>query len=262
MRWSIAILMIAVLPVSAQANNWEKFYQPFSGVTTPIVSEHPPEFIPSTGDLDSDFEGMWKQGFGAIGYTSFESENDKTSDAERLAKKLKARFFITSVKIVSSSTTSIPFSMPTNTTSVTNGNVSVSGNGVRNSGTYNQTTTTYGTSTTYIPITSNRFSKMAVYFQEMPKLGSGIYPRDLTESEIRLYETRRAFAVRFVRDGSPAYMSDVLNGDIVLKVNGLPADATNWAAALRGNQPMKIQLIRNGKEKELEMNIPSEWKPS
>ena len=110
-------------------------------------------------------------------------------------------------------------------------------------------------------MTVNRFDKIGVYFMEIPKYGAGILPRDLTAEEVARFETRKAFAVRFVRDGSPAYKADLLPGDVVLRVNGEPADNEAWQKAIRSAAPLKVNLDRNGKQRELEIVIPDDWRP-
>lgn len=254
------ILLAATAPASA--NDWEKFYTPLpTGPVQPIPSASPPERINSQGNIDRDIESMWRQGFAPIGYTSFNSPNDKIKDAERFAKKLHARYYIALTELTSSSTAVMPLTLPNTTTSVTRGNISASGSGGYASGTYSGTTTTYGSETTYIPFTVSRFDKFAVYFAEAPRVGTGIFIRELTPDEIARYETRRAFVVRFVRDGSPAYQADMLPGDVVTHVNGLPADEVNWQAALKSNAPMNVKLFRNGQVRELPLTVPPEWRP-
>lgn len=244
------------------ANDWEKFYKPFPGaIEKTIASDAEPNSVSSVGDVERDFEAMWRRGYTAIGYTSFETNNNKTKDAFKLAKKLKAPFFMVSTKFLYSETTSIPLTTPNNTTTVSSGSVSASGTGGSAFGTYNGTSTTYGTQTTYMPIQVSRFDKTAVFFREVPKVGTGIFPRDLTNEEVAKFETRRAFAVRYVRDSSPAYQADIFPGDIILKVNGEPADEANWRAAMLGPQPMTVQLHRNGNLRELKVLVPDDWRP-
>lgn len=213
------------------ANDWEKFFTPIPAAVAPIPSSIAPQVVASTGTFEGDIETMWKKGFVSLGYSHFNSPNSKTKDAERLAKKLKAKFLVVGTDLVSSSTASVPLTLPNTTTSSTNGRVSVIGSSGVTSGTYSGTTTNYGTTTTDIPMTVNRFDKFAMYFAEMLKFGTGIFGRELSAEEVAKYETQRAFAIRFVRDGSPAYLADLLPGGIVTHVNGNPADDSNWPAA-------------------------------
>lgn len=260
MRWIAAVLGL-FLTQAAHANDWEKFYTSFGPTDGLIPASASPEIVPSTGNIDQDLETMWRRGYAAIGYTSFTTSNDKTKDASRFAKKLNARYLIVATDLESSRTASIPLTTPTTTTSQTRGTASAYGNGGYANGTYSGTTTTYGSQTSYIPITINRFSKMAVYFMELPRYGAGILPRELNAQEITAIESRRAFVVRFVRDGSPAYIADLLPGDIVTHVNGQPADQEAWQAAIRGEQPLSVHVVRNGKPRDLTLTIPPDWRP-
>ncbi|HZU64588.1 MAG TPA: PDZ domain-containing protein [Novosphingobium sp.] len=247
---------------TAHANDWEKFYRPIDSFSSSVIDyDGEPEMLNSSGNLDGDIEQMWRKGFAPIGYTSFETGNNKTGDAVRFAKKLKARYLIVHANLQSSRTTSMPLTLPNTTTSYTNGNASAYGSGGYAHGTYSGTTTTYGTKTTYIPITVNRFSKAAIYFQEVPKIGFGVFSRELTPAEMQRLETRHAVAVRFVRDGSPAYVADIFPGDIITKINGLPVGTEVVKAALIGPQPVTLHVDRNGQQKDISVNVPPEWQP-
>lgn len=261
MRIWAFLIPIALIGTPVAANDWEKFYTSFGPTDTLLPSTVPPEVVPSTGDMEKDVEAMWRRGFVPIGQTSFNTGSSKTGDAVKLAKKLKARYLIVEVELASSQSSSVPLTLPTSNTSYSSGTASAYGSGGYASGTYSGTTTTSGTQTTYIPVTVNRFDKAAIYFMETPKYGAGIYPRDLTAQEIAQLETRRAIAVRFVRDGSPAYYADLLPGDIIIQVNGLPSDEPNWQAAIRSTEPLKVKVMRNGQSRELIVTIPDDWRP-
>lgn len=259
MRIYLALVMLGMSQV-ANANDWEKFYRPNGNTidqTLPSTSD--PEVVASTGDFEHDMELMYRKGFAPIGFTSFNSPNSKTDDAIRLAKKLQAQYLIMGTNLVSTRTVALPLTLPNTTTSTTNGTVSAYGRGGYANGTYSGTTTTYGSSTTYIPMTVNRFRKEAIYFRQIPKMGIGIATRDLTTQEISVLETRRAIAVRFVRDNSPAYLADVLPGDIFLQINGQPVDLDTLKGAARGPQPFTVHLIRNGKPRDISISVPADW---
>jgi hypothetical protein len=226
-----------------------------------LPSNVDPEVIPSTGNGDNDLDVMWQRGFAPLGHTSFSTSNDKSKDAIRLAKKLKARYLTLGVGLESSSAASIPLTLPSSTTSTTYGSVSAVGSGGFANGTYSGTTTTSGTKTTYIPITINRFQKTAVYWAEVPKKGVGILTRELTPEEFTRLETRRAWVVRSVRDKSPAYYADILPGDIIAQVNGLPVDADTWWAEIKTGKPLQLKVMRNWQEREMKLEVPPEWQP-
>ena len=260
MRAIAFALFMTFAATAAHANDWEKFYRPIEASGSLIPATQEPEIITSAGDAEQDLETMWRRGFAPIGSSFFNSPNPKTGDALRIAKKPNTRYILLQTRLVSSSTSAVPLTMPNTTTSVTNGRASVNGSGGYASGTYSGTTTTYGSQTTYLPITINRFDKMAVYFGEVPKRGLGVMTRELTSEEMALVDTRRAIVVRFVRDESPAYLADLLPGDILTQVNGEPFDQAKLAqAAIPGNS-IKIHLFRRGQQRDVELKIPAEWR--
>jgi hypothetical protein len=261
MRWIVATVLSFTLAAPACASDWEKFYTPNPDPKAALPSNVPPEVLPSSGNLGQDIDAMFRRGFEPIGFSSFNSPNSKTGDAEKLAKKLKARYFMLGTQLTTSSQSVIPLTLPNTTTSTTNGTVRAVGSGGYGSATYSGTTTNYGTQTTYIPITNNRFDKFAIFFGEAPRYGTGISPRALTPEEVSRFETQRAFVVAVVRDGSPAYLADLLPGDVVLKVNGLPADQPNWQAAIRADAPLTVEIARNSQRKELTITVPPDWRP-
>lgn len=259
---SLAVVSLCLsVAVPAYANDWEKYYNPLGEINDLIPADTEPQRVTSTGILEKDLERMWRDGYAPIGYTAFETSNDKIKDAMRLGKKLKAKYIIINTELVSSRESNLPLTLPNTTTSYSSGTVSAYGSGGYASGTYTGRTTTYGSTTTYIPITISRFSKTAVYFRELPRKGAGIKFDDLNERQIKILGTRKAFVVKWVRDDSPAYHADLLPGDIIISVNGLPADTKNWWSQLRETDNLSVKILREGVEKIIEMKIPEEWRP-
>jgi len=248
------------LPTGAMANAWKDNFVRWVDEGGFERVEAEPVVVPSAGDIDADIGRMYRQGMIPIGYTLFESGNDKTRDGERWGEELGASHIIVGVDLTSSRSASIPLTLPNTTTSTTNGNASVFGSSGSATGTFNSTTTTTENQTTYIPITRNRFAKSAIYFAPEPKFGAGIYTRQVSAEEMQELGTRFAIAVRYVRDFSPAYYADILPGDIILKINGKPADPNIWWAEILDGEPDSIEVIRRGGTETLSLVIPEEWR--
>lgn len=261
MRHEWIVLSLVALSSPAAANDWEKYYTSLGGTTGLIPSRFDPEIVRSTGDIERDMEMMFRRGYEAIGYTSFETGNAQTKDAFKLARRLTARYMILDIKLSSTDTMSLPFHRPTTSTSYSSGTVSGYGSSGRVTGTYSGTTTTHGSETTYVPFTVNRFSKFALFFMEIPKRGLGLSLRDLTNEQMAAVETRRAAAVKWVRDGSPGYKADIFPGDIILAVNGEPYDYDALIAATRQDQPFVITVFRNGQRRDISLTVPEDWRP-
>lgn len=258
--WVAAACFSVAMPSVAIANAWEDNFVSWFPNDDYMRSEEETQRIASSGDLDTDIGTLYRQGYIPIGYTAFESGNDQTRDGERLGEKLGASHMVVGVNLESSRSSTIPLTLPSTTTSRTNGNASVFGSGGSASGTFNSTTTTTGTQTTYIPITRNRFTKFALYFAPEPKFGAGIYSRQISPEEMQELGTRFAIAVRFVRDYSPAYYADILPGDIILKINGKPADPNIWWSEILDSEPDMLEILRRGQTLTLPLLVPEEWR--
>lgn len=261
MKRSLLLLLFLLDGVPAKANDWQKYYKSLGATDGLIKSKLPPESVPSTGSVESDVDSMWQRGFEAIGYTYFNTGNSSTADGVRLGKDLQARYVIIQTKLTSTSQANIPLTLPTTETSQTSGTVSTYGSSGSNFGNYSGTTITTGSTTTYIPITINHFDKSALFFMEMPKTGTGIRYRELTPDEMARLETRRAFVVVSVRDGSPAYNADILPGDLVTHIDDQAADADTWRSATRSPAPHKVRVLRRGQVRGLSLVVPPDWLP-
>jgi len=249
-------ILAASISTGAAANDWQKFYTPLPGGEQYQKTQGEPEQVASTGNFERDVELMWHRGYGPIGYTLFTTNNGKTKDAVRFAKSLGAGYVVVATELVSSQQSYLPWTTPTTNYSTTNGTATVTGSGGTAYGTYSGTTTTSGTKTTYIPYTINRFQKGAIYFGRAPEGGSGIFARGLANEEVALIESQRAFAIQYIRNGSPAYNANLLPGDIIAEVNGQPADEANWKAARAQSSTLKLKVYRNSQIREITLSLP------
>lgn len=257
----LLVCWMLVATGSASANDWEKFYQPVTGMSIPIVpSNSPPTVLSLPGDWDATVLDMWRKGYAVIGVFTFNSSNSKTSDAIKLAVKLKASHVVIGTELSSSQTTSIPITSPTAQTSYTNGNVAVSGSAGFASGNYSSTTTTYGSQTLYVPITVNRFNKAAIYFGPLAKRGVGILFRGPNGNEVTKFETRHLLVVRAVREGSPADSANILDGDTIISINGSPAGIDSLQVAVAKGSSISFQLDRNGARRDIEVTMSPDYR--
>ena len=259
-RWLLSALAAVAFSAPATASDWEKFYTPIPGFNGLIDATVEPEQLPSQGDLDANMDAMWRKGFAPIGYTYFNANNTKTKDGLKFAKKLKARYIVVGTQYTGTNTGSIPITTPTSSTTYSSGTASAHGSGGYASGTYSGTSTTYGSKTTYMPFSVNRYDKFGIYFKEMPKRGIGIMFREPTPEEVSRFETRRAVVVLSIRDGSPAYIADLLPGDVITSVNGSPSDEEALRRAMTTSSEVALKFIRNGTVREITIPIPVDWR--
>lgn len=264
---SIVAILVASWSAPTLANNWEKFYTAVDPGSIPQEpSQSPPQIEQASGDFQADAFRMWERGYTLIGYTSFNSTVESVKDGIRLATKLKADVVLLNANLASTESVSIPITTPNTTTSTTYGNVSVSGNyGRQASGTYSGTTTQNSSVTTYAPITVNRFDKTAAYFTRLKRMGSGIMGRELSREERTQFETNSGLVVSAIRNNSPAYVAEILPGDIIVNIDGDPASdekVAAWRKALVATEveSSKLVVLRKGARREILMTVSPEWR--
>jgi hypothetical protein len=252
MRRIAIVCVLATLSGVAHANDWEKYYRPSPSGSTPILpADQPPQIVEVTADPKELVDSMWRKGFAVLGVSSFNSPNASTKDALRFAEKIHAAYVGMATRLTSSQTANIPMTTPTTSTSYTNGNVSATGSGGYTNGSYSGTTTTFGSQTTYLPIAINRFDKGAIYFGPLAKQGAGLLFRAPTPDEVARYESRHLLIVQAVRDGSPADMANVLEGDVVVTINGEGATINTLHAAAASAKPVALHIVRNGQPRDV-----------
>jgi len=253
-----SFLLLAL--VGCASNGYRQFYTQLPGATPEKVAETrsaPPASDPQVIHLasprfDQNAQSAYaRQGYEMIGYSAFTGgrapdDDDAVDQGRKVAADLVV---ILSPQYVGSVTASIPITTPTATTSYTNGSATAYGTGGSAVAFGNSTTTTYGTSTTYVPTTVERFQYGAVYLVRY-RYHLGLKWRPLTDEERQLLQTNHGLYVMTVVDGTPAYQSDILPGDVITAVDGSrvdgPTDATQLLAA-RAGSTVELTIIRQGK---------------
>lgn len=239
-------------------NDYARFFTPEAGVTAESIAAM--RAAPPTGSPEVVPVAKWdpeiarnyaRQGYVLVASSSFtsgrpESDRDAIAVGTRLGADL---IVILAPEYQGTVSTSVPITLPSATTSYTNGSATayVSGGPVTAYG--NSTTTTYGTSTTYLPMTVQRSAYGAGYFVKW-HFRFGAHVSDLSDAERQQLQTNRGVHVDYVIDNTPAYNSDILPGDVIVGVNGQTANnQTAFGDIITANrgQTVDVTLIRAGK---------------
>lgn len=237
------------------ASGYSQFYNPIEGATPEVISNIRAAPAPANPKVQRtptapDFEQYMRLGYVQIGYSSFNSGRNETEQgAISQAIKIGADLVvIVNPQHTSSVTSQMPLTTPTTTTSYSSSSATAYGAGGTATLHGNATTTTYGTQTTYVPITTNRYNYGAAYFIKRKFYFGAIY-RDLNNDERNTIQTNSGVYVTIVVNDTPAFYSDILAGDIIVKIDDKPIHGAQGASDILGTkqgQEIILSIYRNG----------------
>lgn len=266
-RKFIQILMaIAIsLTVAGCANGYKDFYTAVPQATPEAIAASRISPAPVTpmversqfGDLEQILLPYLKRGYVAIGSSMFNSgESVSETAAIDQGRAVGADLvLIFTPRFTNSVTSSVPITTPTTNTSYTTGSATAYGPGGPVSAYGNASTTTYGSNTTYIPVTVNRSDYGAIYFVKL-RIRIGAFVRNLNDNERQALQTNQGVVVLTIVDDSPAYLADVLPGDIIVSIDGeriSNQEGFTRAVESRKGRSVKVALLRQGRS--LEKNV-------
>jgi len=226
---------------------------PYSGSTT-IVTQ--------SSNLENDFKEILRDGYAFIGYSGFQGPPQSQDMLMSEAKKVGADIVLSSCVYLGSQQTAVPYlqynpgqTSTTTSSGTVNANAYGSGGYAYGTGNYygSSTTTSPGTfSTQIVPVTVQRYQYEAEFFRKHKKSILGVLPEPLpTEIRQKLERNTGVFVGTLMND-SPAFNANILEGDVILKMNGedinSPADLFKDNQKYAG-QAVDIELWRNGQSK-------------
>jgi S1-C subfamily serine protease len=107
-------------------------------------------------------------------------------------------------------------------------------------------------------MTVHRRDYGAVYFVK-PRFPLGVFLRDLNDSERQELQSNKGATVRLVVDGTPAFDADILVGDVITAIDGVPVSAHKDVGGLlrqRDGKQVLLSIVRRGQriEKSVRLN--------
>lgn len=244
------ILIIVTLIISSCANHYEQFYKGKTDANTSQFYDNRVVGVKiiKSSNIDTDAKPIMKKGYIPIGSSSFTSSGATEQQLLDHAKKIGAHVVLFSSIYAGESTGAIPLTVPNTTTSYSSGSATVFGQGRMTNIYGNGTTTTYGSQTVMVPYSVKNFQFSAVYFVKIKsQIGLIVTPMD-DETKRRL-QTNSGAIVNTVIDNTPAFMADILPGDVILTIDGervqSPEHCTSLFAKNEGKS-IVVVLERNG----------------
>lgn len=271
------IIIFSILFSGCVANGYKQYYTPNFDVKNappdlqivPLGPNETPQVYMSD-DLNRDVNIARSRGWVAVGYASFNGAMAPNGAVINQAKSIGASMALVSTKYTGTRTITTPLFLPNNQTTIYNGssNGYINGNaGGSNyngnySGTSTGTATTYGT--TVVPITTqqDRHDQTAVFFvKSLKKYRVGIQMNELTPEFRSKYERNTGVIISNVMEDSPAFVANVLPGDVLTAIGG--STVINPRGAI---EQMKLcapsggdcilDIIRNGTAKSISIKLP------
>jgi hypothetical protein len=252
------VASIALLLLLGCANGYQQFYtdllkgQPITSSRYLIPSYGQPEVYRGT-DPDTDSVAMLENGYSLIGYSSFNGAVSPQNNPTAQAKTVHAAVVLVYGRFSNTVTGSIPYTVYTPgkvVTTTSNGSI-YDPSGVTN---YSGTSTTYlpGSSTTYQnEYRVDRYDQSASFWVRSKPSRLGIIQRDLTPDERQRYQRNRGAVAIAIIKSSPAFMADLLRGDVLLRLGDDDViDAASYTHLLDKyeGRDTEIVFLRNGEQ--------------
>lgn len=256
-KFGVLISAVAILFSGCATNAYQKFYhdelggRKLSEIPNALPCDGPLElFTVSTESIDEAQHEMSRNGYVRIGWSGFVGDSRLVSEdaLRQQASAVGACAVLSSSKFLGSSTSSIPLTLPSTTTSITNSNATAYGSGGSATGYGTARTTTYGTQTTYIPVHTSTHEGGAGFFVKR-KHQFGLLLADAEPSEAQKIGRNGVFRIATVVRGTPAFSSDLLEGDFVTEIDGRRFGSTqeifDYVKTKLGNE-IVVTVYRSG----------------
>lgn len=197
-----------------------------------------------------DSQKMVEDGYGMVGYTSYNGPSINRKGIINQAKKVHAAVAILYSTYTNTVSGELPLTLPDTHTSTTSfyGNAYGSGGYANYSG--SAYTTSYGTKTTYIPYHVRRSDFFVTYWVKMKAPILGVHIKELTPDQRQEIGSNKGVFITAVTNGSPAFLADIFKGDIILKINRTYVyDFQSLAKPINKykGEKVKLTLWRKGK---------------
>jgi PDZ domain-containing protein len=250
----VLFILLVAFVMAGCASGYQKFYKPrVDARTLRYVELLKPDEEPKvygTKNFKRDINKLRSKLYIPIGHSSFNGEYEDESKVKAQAKRIGATLVLVNSKYTNTQTTTTPLFFPNSSTTYHSGSVYGSGG----YGGYSGTSTTYGS--TVVPITTHqrRYDQTAVFFVKSTKKPRfGIFFKNLSNEQRIALERNTGVIIGIVVEESPAFYSNVLPGDILIKVNDSDVRNGKHAHELLGKvspnaNSAVFTVIRKGKE--------------
>ena len=253
----VTCILLSACASSGQSKFYEE-YVDFNGlkeVQTLAKGEEPS--IVFAADLQREIKVARSKGYVPIGGASFNGTPDSESAIAKYAKSWGAVLVLVSSKFTNTETTATPLLLPNTQTTTASGTIY----GGQGSSTFSGSATTRGTIAVPITTTERRFDQATVYFvKSTRKVRFGLFVADLPiELGVQL-ERNTGALIENVIEGSPAFVANVIPGDVLIELTGVPVTGGQQALELMqavssASKTCTLKIIRKGTERTIDLRL-------
>jgi hypothetical protein len=250
-------------------NGFSQFYQDRSG---PDIANLPPYSgstkVFTASNPTNDMKDLFRNGYWLIGVSAFQGPAQSDGALMSQARKVGADVVLLSSAYLGSQQTAMPWIQynpgQTYTTTISgtvNANAWGSGGHAYGTGNYygSSMTTTPGTfSTQVIPVTVHRYQYEAEFFRKTKPSILGVKVQPLPPELRQRLERNTGVVVWVVLAGSPAFGANILEGDVIGKINGEDvASVEDYGEKLTrlAGQRVDVGIWRNGQSKTISVQL-------
>jgi len=270
----VAFLLTVTASILGCASGFEKFYTPDPHAKEILSSQHilPPPPTPQlylhSNDVQADAKRLREDGYIYIGSSSFYGPANKSNQGQAIeqAKKVGAALVLFKTAYMDTLSGVVPYSVPNPpqvSTVNTSGTVNTYGGGGYGSGTYSSTgtiTTPGGYSTYNIPYNVSRNTFFASYWvkRDVTQLHLGVQTAPIGDALRTRLERNTGVVVVIVMHNTPAFAANLLEGDVVLKLNGtdvIDPPSFNAQLAQLAKQTVTLDVIRDDQPRQIKVTL-------
>lgn len=220
-------------------------YYPADSDASWVVPAHTHSVIvrTSTGHLRGDVAAMFTDGYGVLGYYYFSGPTPTIEQAIATARQVGATAVVADASYTRAVASATPLTAALSEAAYAN-----------------DADIGEGVGADHHAHPPGGYDRVAVLFAPVRRIGFGYLPRLLTPREAQSTGTAQGVYVRAVYRGSPADQVGILPGDILIDINGVPADQVSpLGRSLRRDELNRVLIDRAGLSLQKDVLVRSDW---
>lgn len=262
---TFAVLVLALALGGCATSGYRQFYQPVTPPPPAAAADYldageAPQVIRTTPEAFATTVQQYRsRGYALLGTSFFNGRRERPGQAADQARELKATVVVLATRYTDTEIAVVPTPVLTSDIVYGSGIARIDGRPAPFRGSF----TTFGTLSVPVTTQVRLYDHQAAYLVKLNRLpASGLVLTGLTPALRKAYERNTGAVVEVVLEDSPAFLADVLEGDLLTAVDGQAvrspeaARAALEAAGQRGGAVV-LQVLRDKQPRTLTLTLPA-----